>query len=42
MSDEQKAPEDKENDKPQQELTEEELLKKRIEELRKRDPFVYR
>jgi len=27
---------------PEEQLTDEELLKKRIEELRKRDPFIYR
>lgn len=29
-------------DEPKVELTDEEKLKKRIEELRKRDPFIYR
>ncbi len=30
------------NEKPLEEKSKEELLKERLEELRKRDPFIYR
>lgn len=30
------------DEKPEDYMTDEELLKKRIEEIRKRDPFIYR
>lgn len=33
---------DADNLQNEEELTEEELLKRKIEELRKRDPFIYR
>lgn len=42
MGTDRNPPSGTENAKPVTQLTDEEKLKKRIEELRKRDPFIYR
>lgn len=42
MTDEKKDKPEEKKEQQEKPLTEEELLKLRLEELRKRDPFVYR
>lgn len=42
MTDKKTDPKQDKDKKSSKELTKEELIKKKLEELRKRDPFIYR